>query len=194
MKSRQLLAVVVVLAILGGGYWWATRWAPSKDAREYSALENVDPPAVTSRTTMQKQEPAVAVVPPGEKSQRATAPVPPPDFEKKYGQMSSEDLHAALMVLSGEAFVAGQARLGELFPKFPELLAQGSFGARVIPDGENFEGSEGAFGGFRLAKNAEGIEEAHYLELFAGDDPAIAALVAEEDWVAARIATLNKKD
>jgi hypothetical protein len=201
MKSRSLL-IVVVLAVLGEAYWWITRRSASADAREAPTIEHgatsnvkADPP----RALLPIPEPApkseeATAAPTKEDSQRAAAPPPAPDFETRYGKKTVEELQAAVKVLSKQGLDAQEALFEGLFPKFPELLAQGKYGARVIPKGESYSTAPGKGATCRWVKNEQGIEEGHYLEFVGTEEPATRDIYAEQNWVLARIASLTKKD
>ncbi len=74
-------------------------------------------------------------------------------------------------------------RFEELFVQFPDLLAQGRFGARVIPEGADFTTPAGYTSSCRTMKNAAGMEERRYLEFDPHLEPTIADVTAELEWL-----------
>jgi len=204
MNSRQLLAVVVALAILGEGYWWLTRRSSSTDVREaptieYHSASNVkaDPPPTLLPIPEPAKEPVVeaAADPRTVESQREAAPpAPAQDFESKYEHKTVAELQAAAQNLSKQGLEAQTALFDELFPKFPELLAEGRCGARILKEGgDGFSTPEGKGGSARWVVNEQGIREGRYLEISL-EEPAIRDILVEQKWLIKRIGSLTKKN
>ena len=207
MKSRQLIAAVVLLVVLGEGYWWIARRSARPEARATPTIEPSDSKIATAdpAAALPIPEPAppagveVATNPISDESLRAAAVAPPVQkFESKYRGKTADELRAANETLIAELSAASTARFAELFPQFPQLLAESRYGARIAPTEEpihikNTPGGRVLFYEQTMVRNAAGVDETHCLELCPAEEPTMAALFEESVWVRAQLLTLQKK-
>jgi len=204
MNSRQLLAVVVALAVLGEGYWLFTRRPSSTDAREAPTIEHgaasnaeaESPPALLPipAPVPELDGGAAAKLPDDESQREAAPPAPAQDFESKYRLKTLDELRDAQEQMNKQEFAAAQARLEELWPKFSELLANGEYGARLVAPGT--ETTHSGTGSWTMkaggVKSPDGKELMQIIEFENSTEPATAALHAENEWLRARISTRKK--
>lgn len=104
-------------------------------------------------------------------------------FADKYGTLSNHELLQAILAAHGKTRVSIRARFDRLFSQFSTLLAEGKFGAKLSLDAGNHTTIPGMASSFRFVTDADGFVEGHYLEFAPREDPALADLFAEEDWL-----------
>ena len=198
MNSRSILAVVIVLAALGAGYCWTTRLPAPSDAQDAPSLAPLSVAAAASdpaSTLMPISEPEPAPLEDVASRQIITdaqtlaAPSASQlELQRKYANKAVEELRAAAEAVQTDLAAASKARFDELWPQFPQLLAEGRYGARVGPKEEpihikNTPGARVLFYSQRTARNATGVEETHCLELCPAEEPTMASLFEELLWV-----------
>ncbi|MEO6708586.1 MAG: hypothetical protein ABI054_00765 [Planctomycetota bacterium] len=203
MKRSILLALVLVLAgVVLGGFWllgggvatgasesvelpFETRPASSPTADNPVELLFPSAPALL-------QDGPSRPKPEGSSQRRAVRPPPPPDYEAKYCDWPLPLLNERAAVLEASLESAQSARFDALHGRFDQLLETCAYGARITEVGKAFEGVEFKLGrkqacSARTVELPNGSFVMHVLEFSPADEPATAHLVAELEWLRARL-------
>jgi len=189
--------VLLLLPLLAtAALWWLRE--PAIAAIDVARLDNPfsPPPAADS--------PATTLPVPGALAHSSAElgdlrrPAAPDDqaaaeFEIRYRFKNIEDLREAELLVRKRLHAASVARMDQLFLNFPRLLAQGEYDACVLPASDVtaladiMPRNASYHASLRIGVSADGSKESRFLAFDPSEEPATAAIFAEQRWLQARI-------
>ena len=203
MKRSILIAVVLVLTALGVGLAWqlSRQEAVAITAELVLPLAGNGPEleaaADTTVIPMPEAGPAVAEHDADQSAlavdqRRPVSRPPPPDYAAIYEGWPSVRLYERSAELKESVKSAISARFDELHARFDQYYANHQYGARVTEVGKAFENVEVEIGpghhySARTVEGPDGSFAMNVLDFFASEVPATAQLVAELEWVRAKL-------
>jgi hypothetical protein len=201
-RTKSIAAVLALSGSCVGLAWMASRADRAELAAELDSAptraadaraprdDSVELPIPEADPGLSGNSPALAAEALGR--HRTVVPAPKLDFEAVYRDWPSAKLPERIAELEASVELAKAARFDALQAKFDELYAKRQFGARVTELGRAFDGVEWKLGrkqaySARTVELPNGNFVMHVLEFCPAEDPATAPLVAELDWVRARL-------